>query len=255
MIRHGYSEQEIETAILYRKPAAARAFYISIEQRLQEGLGWPDKMYNESLTNTPLSIIDGVTGESSSDVMALDKLDRHEPILPARRKSPRQSSSLTNKTNKISPEKSNYVFDELVVRGNVGASSITRGLTQEALNELGPQLRLTARKSSVIGSSHVGPTEIHVSSRRTTNSNSLAPIKSSLSPQRENILIVQSQQQPTFKPRSVPNSTLDHVNQNTFHLSNDPNGSRASKAPSRMSHIEHTKKSQEHSPVRYKPGK
>jgi hypothetical protein len=180
--------------------------------------------------------------------MVLDKLDRHEPILPARRKSPRQSSSLTNKTNKISPEKPNYVFDELVVRGNVGASSITHGLTQEALNELGPQFRLTARKSAVMGGSHA-------SSRRTTNSNSLAPIKSSVSPQRENISIVQPQQQPTSKPHSLPNSTLDHVNQNTFHLPHDPSTSRTPKVPSRISHIEHTKKSQEHSPVRYKPGK
>ncbi|CAF5060297.1 unnamed protein product [Rotaria magnacalcarata] len=56
-----------------------------------------------------------------------------------------------------------------------------------------------------------------------------------------------------MKPRSLPNSTLDHANQNGFHLPHDPYDSRASKNPSRTSHFEHPKKSQQNSPIRYNP--
>jgi hypothetical protein len=76
--------------------------------------------------------------------------------------------------------------------------------------------------------------------------------------QRRNVIVPQQQQK--MKPRSLPNSTLDHANQNGFHLPHDPlaganNGNRTPKNFGRMSHIEHTRKLQQNSPVRYNPGK
>ncbi|CAF1238653.1 unnamed protein product [Rotaria sordida] len=266
--KHGFTEQEIEEAVLYRKPIASRALYTLVERRLHEGLGWPDRTYNNSVTGMS-STTGGATGDGSSDVIILDKLDRHEPLLPSRRVLPRQSSSLVNNPNKICREKSNYAFDEqLFVRANTGASSITAGLTQEALNELVPASRLTSRKSyhdivlrktSAAGGTHGDLINEHIGTRRVINANSLAPIKPSITTQRGNILILQQQQQhhhqqqQKFKPRSLPNSTLDHANQNGFHLPHDPYGSRTSKNPSRTSHFEHPKKHQQNSPIRYNP--
>jgi len=205
----------------------------------------------------------GAMADGSSDVVILDKLDRHEALLPGRRlPPPQQSSALTNNVNKLSREKSNYAFDEqLLVRTNTGgSSSITAGLTQEALNELVPPSRLASRKlyhdivlrkpSAVV--SHVDPTDEHSGTGRVINSTSLAPIKSAVTTQRGNILILQQQK---LKPRSLPNSTLDHANQDGFHLPQDPYGSRASKNPSRTSNVDHSRKSQQNSPVRYNPGK
>jgi hypothetical protein len=62
-----------------------------------------------------------------------------------------------------------------------------------------------------------------------------------------------------MKPRSLPNSSLDHANQNGFHLPNDPltganNGNRTPKNPSRTSQIENPRKVQQNSPVRYNAG-
>jgi hypothetical protein len=148
---------------------------------------------------------------------------------------------------------------------NTNGNSITAGLTQEALNELVPQSRLASRKlfhdiilrkSSAVGSS-IDTIDENNSPRRTQNSYNLAPIKSSMTAQRSNVIVPQQQQK--MKPRSLPNSTLDHANQNGFHLPNDPlaganNGSRTPKTLSRTSHIEHTRKVQQNSPVRYNAG-
>ncbi|UJR13676.1 hypothetical protein I4U23_000688 [Adineta vaga] len=142
-LKHNYSENEIEDAVSHRKPTASRAFYTLIERRLHEGLGWPDRTYNNSVATTPSTGKGSTNGDGSSDPIVLDKLARHEPLLPNRRESYRQStSSSTNTTNKLAREKTSYIFDEnLIVRGSNG------GLTQEALNELVPQARLTSRKS------------------------------------------------------------------------------------------------------------
>lgn len=263
--RHGYSEQEIEEAVLYRKPIASRALYILIERRLKEGLGWPDRTYNNSITGMSSSTTVNGTIDGSSDVAILDKLDRHEPLLPGRRIFTRQSSSLVNNTNRVSREKSNIAFEEQAfIRTNTGINSVTNGLTQEALNELVPPSRLTSRKlyhDIVLRKTSAVPTyndsiNDHNVTRRIINPNSLAPIKPSVSAQRGNILILQQQQQQQKpKPRSLPNSTLDHANQSGFHLPHDPYGSRASKNPSRTSHVEHSKKSQSNSPIRYNPSK
>ncbi|CAF1062628.1 unnamed protein product [Rotaria magnacalcarata] len=268
-LKHDYSEQEIEDAVLHRKPIASRALYALIERRLQEGLGWPDRAYNNSVTGMSSTTV--TTGgcamdDGSSDVILLDKLDRHEPLLPGRRVAPRQSSSVVNNNNnKMIREKSNYALDEQIfVRTNTGGgggSTMTAGLTQEALNELVPVSRIGSRKlyhdivlrkSSAIGGQAEFTNE-HAGTRRIINTNSLVPIKHSVSTQRRNILILQQQQQHKMKPRSLPNSTLDHANQNGFHLPHDPYDSRASKNPSRTSHFEHPKKSQQNSPIRYNP--
>jgi hypothetical protein len=202
-------------------------------------------------------------GDGASDVILLDKLDRHEPLLPGRRAPSQPSSALPHNINKPSREKSNYAFDEQhLLRNNTGGSSITAGLTQEALSELVPPSRIASRKlyhdiilrkPSAVGS-HVESTDEHNGTRRVVNSTILAPIKSALTTQRGSVLILQQPQQ-KVKPRSLPNSTLDHANQNGFHLPYDPYGSRQSKNPSRTSHVEHTKKTQRSSPVRYHPGK
>lgn len=265
MRRHGYSEAEIEEAVLHRKPIAARAIYTLIERRLQEGLGWPDRNYNNSGTGISSTTATGGTmNDGLSDVMLLDKLERAEPLLPGRRTQNHQLSA--NNPNKLVREKSNYVSDDhLFVRGNTGGSSITAGLTQEALNELVPASRLAStklyhdivlRKSSGVGS---GPTsespDEHptVTTRRTVHSNTLVPIRT-VTTKRGNVLIVQ--QKPTLKPRSLPNSTLDHANQNALHLPHDPYAvSRASKNTSRTSNIDYPRKSQQTSPMRYAAGK
>jgi hypothetical protein len=136
------------------------------------------------------------------------------------------------------------------------------------LNELVPPSRLNSRKlfhdiilrkSSAVGSS-VDPTDEHISSRRMQNLNTLAPIRPLITAQRGNVIVPQQQYQQKLKPRSLPSSTLDHANQNGFHLPHDPmggtpGGSRTPKTLSRTSHVEQIKKSQQHSPVRYNPGK
>ncbi len=234
-----------------------------IERRLQEGLGWPDRTYNNSGTGVSTTTANTM-GDGLSDVFVLDKLERQEPLLPGRRVVPQQSAAVANTAPRLSREKSNYAFDEhLLLRTNTaGGGSITAGLTQEALNELVPPSRLASRKlyqdivlrkTSAVGS-HAEPVDEQMGARRVVNSTSLAPIKSSITT-RGNILILQQQQQQKLKTRSLPNSTLDHANQNGFHLPHDPYGSRASKNPSRTSHIDHSRKTQHNSPVRYHPGK
>jgi len=205
----------------------------------------------------------GVMGDGISDVVILDKLDRHEPLLPNRRVPTQPSSALPNNVNKLSREKSNYGSDEqILLRHNTGGSSITAGLTPEALSELVPPSRIASRKlyhdiilrkPSAPGS-HVELTDEHNGTRRVVNSTSLVPIKSAVTTQRGNVLILQQPQQKA-KPRSLPSSTLDHANQNGFHIPYDPYVSRQSKNPSRTSQVEHTKKTQRSSPVRYNPGK
>jgi hypothetical protein len=260
LIRHGYSEHEIEEAVLHRKPVASRALYTLIERRLQEGLGWPDRTYNNSGTAMSSTTVGAATGDGSSDVVILDKLDRHEPLLPGRRAPPQQSTSSMSNPRKLSREKSAYASDEqLLSRANAG------GLTQEALSELVPASRLASRKlyhdivvrKPSAGGSHGDSIDEHIGSRRMINSNSLSPIKPSLITQRNNILTLQQQQK--MKPRSLPSSSLDHANQNGFHISHDPHGSRTSKNHSRTSHVENSRKpqqqQQQHSPVRYNHSK
>ncbi|CAF4851954.1 unnamed protein product, partial [Rotaria socialis] len=100
---------------------------------------------------------------------------------------------------------------------NANANSITQGLTQEALNELVPQSKLisrklfqdsTVRKSSAIATNIEQVEEIIGARRAQQNSNTLAPIRNSISTQRGNVLIPQQTQQHKAKPRSLPNSTL-----------------------------------------------
>jgi len=207
----------------------------------------------------------GALVDGSSDVVVLDKLVRFEPLLPGRRAPahllPQQASPPLMNGHKLSREKSNYALDEQVL-----LQTNTNGLTTEALNELVPQQRLNSRKifhdimirkSSAIGSS-IDPIDEHMTIRRTQNSNNLAPIKPLVTVQRGNVIVPQQQQK--MKPRSLPNSTLDHANQNGFHLPHDPlaganNGNRTPKNLSRISHIEHTRKSQQSSPLRYNPGR
>lgn len=273
--RHGYVESEIEEAILYRKPIAARAIYMLIERRLQEGLGWPDETYTNPMQGNSSSN-PGVhaVADGSSDALALEKLDRHEPLLPGRRLAahviPNQTSPTITHGQRLSRERSNYAFDEQVIlRTNINGNNGAGTMTQEALNEIVPSSRLAARKvvqdavlrrSSAIGST-ADATDEPVAIRRVQNVNNLAPIKSSLHVQRGNHMITQQQQQPPkVKPRSLPNSTLDHANPNGFYLPHDPvsgvnNGNRTSKNTSRTSHMEPSKKSPSNSPARYNPGK
>lgn len=262
--RYGYSEHEIEDAILHRKPIACRALYSLIERRLKDGLGWPDRTYSTSIsahapsTSGAPSIADG-----SSDGGLLDKLGRHEPLLPGRRAATHLQSQRTSPSNghgrRLSREKSNYGLDEGILPRHS-----TVGLTQEALNELVPPSRLAAKKSfhDIIArkpsalANHQDTTDDARSPRRMTNGN-LAPIKPLLVSQRVNPTIPSQQ---TNKARSLPNSTLDHANQNGFHLPHDPLATspahaRRAKNLSRVSHVESTKKGQQHSPVRYNPGK
>ena len=212
-----------------------------------------------STTATGVTMADGL-----SDDALLDKLERHEPLLPGRRGSAHPSSAaIPINPHRLSREKSNYAFDEQVLlRGNPGgSSSITAGLTQEALNELVPASRLASRKlyhdivlrKTSAAASHAEPIGEQNVVRRVGTATSLAPIKPSIANQRGNVVILQQAQQKA-KPRSLPNSSLDHANQNGFHLPHDPYASRASKTPSRTSHIDHTRKSQQASPVRYHPG-
>jgi hypothetical protein len=235
-------------------------------------LGWPDRAYNNSISAYSSSTATGAValGDDALDIVVLDKLGRHEPLLPGRRAPPyslsQQTSPSTVNGHKLSREKSNYAFDEQVLlRTNTNGSSITGGLTQEALNELVPPSRLASRKlfhdiilrkSSAVGN-NVDPTDEYMGTRRIQNSNVLAPIRPLFAAQRTNVIVPQQQQQQKMKPRSLPASTLDHANQNGFHLPHDPlaNGSRTPKTLSRTSHIEQMKKPQQHSPVRYNPGK
>lgn len=264
--RHGYSEQEIEDAVLHRKPIAARALYSLIERRLKEGLGWPDRTYNHSVV-TMSSLGNAIGADGSSDIAALDRLDRQEPLLPGRRPTRPLGSSLSNATTRLSREKSHYAFDEqLLVRTQNSGHTVPTGLTQDALNELAPASRIASkklfhdiilRKSSAVGN-RSEPGGDSPTSRRTVNTNNLAPIKAALSNQRANEQrgnIVVLQQQQKLKPRSLPNSTLDHANQNALHLPQDPYGSRTPKTPSRTSHAEPSKRTPSHSPVRYNPGR
>ncbi|CAF4662322.1 unnamed protein product [Rotaria sp. Silwood1] len=267
-IKYGYSEHEVEEAVVHRKPIACRALYSLIERRLKEGLGWPDRTYNNSVNahSSPSTAGTIAFNDGPSD-MILDKLVRHEPLLPGRRTLPYLSSQQTSPpiTNgqRAPREKSNFAFDEQVLlRTSTNDRSITNGLTQEALNELVPPSKLVSRKlfhdvivrkSSAVANS-VDPADEHISTRRVTNPNSLAPIKTSNTTQRGNI-IVPSQK---LKPRSLPNSTLDHANQNGFHLPHDllastTGDNRTSKTLIRASQVENLKKPQHHSPVRYNP--
>ncbi|CAF3374840.1 unnamed protein product [Rotaria socialis] len=272
-MKYGYSEHEVEEAVLHRKPIACRALYSLIERRLKEGLGWPDRTYNSSVNAQ--STISG-TGVASvvdgTPDLVLDKLGRHEPLLPGRRALPHhlplQVSPPTANGQKLTRERSNFGFDEqILVRTNANANSITQGLTQEALNELVPQSKLisrklfqdsTVRKSSAIATNIEQVEEIIGARRAQQNSNTLAPIRNSISTQRGNVLIPQQTQQHKAKPRSLPNSTLDHANQNGFHVPHDlvlgaSADNRTPKAISRTSQVDNFRKNQHHSPVRYNP--
>lgn len=249
--------------------------YSLIERRLKEGLGWPDRSYNNSV-NTQAHSVSGAASlaDGSSDGVILDKLVRHEPLLPGRRtltQIPSQQTSPANSQGRrLSRERSNYAFDEqMYMRTNANGPSITSGLTQEALNELVPASKLASKRSfhDIIMRKQSGTpgysdqNDEPLSPRRAQNSNGLAPIKPLLIAQRGNTITPQQQhQQTSMKPRSLPSSTLDHANQNGFHLPHEPsttNGhhTRTPKNVSRTSQLETVRKPQQHSPVRYNPSK
>lgn len=270
----------MEEAVLHRKPIASRALYILIERRLKEGLGWPDCTYNSSTHAPSCSSVAGLSAvtDGVSDIDAIDKLDRHEPLLPGRRAPhlvTQQISPTQINGHKLLREKSNFGHDEQVLlRGSTnGSSATTHGLTQEALNELVPASRLASRKlfhdiimrkSSAIATSTADSNDEPMNTRRTQNSNNFSPIKTFTTVQRGNVIVPhnqqQQQQQSKAKTRSLPNSTLDHANQNSFHLPHDPlatmnNGNRTPKNLSRTSHVEPTtRKTQQNSSVRYNQG-
>ena len=245
--------------------------YSLIERRLNEGLGWPDRTYNNSV-NTLAHSVSGAASlaDGSSDGVVLDKLVRHEPLLPGRRtltQIPSQQTSPANSQGRrLSRERSNYAFDEqMYMRTNANGPSITSGLTQEALNELVPASKLVSKRSfhDIIMRKQSGTpgysdqNDEPLSPRRVQNSNGLAPIKPLLIAHRGNTV---TPQQTSMKPRSLPNSTLDHANQNGFHLPHDPlatNGhhTRTPKNLSRTSQLESVRKPHQHSPVRYNPSK
>ncbi|CAF0750970.1 unnamed protein product [Adineta ricciae] len=279
-VKHGYSEHDVEEAVLYRKPIASRALYNLIERRLKEGLGWPDATYNNPLNgHSSLSTTVGASlPDGASDVVVLDKLVHNEPLLPSRRapsnflpqqqQQPIGTSTVTN-GRKFSRDRTNYTFDEQVLlHTNTNGNIITGGLTQEAFNELVPTPKLTSRKlfqdiilrkpSANVHATEVSDEQHHHHSKRMHNPNSLSAIKPLITGQRTNVVTPQHQQSPPqqrLKPRSLPNSTLDHANQNGFHLPHDPlaSGTRTPKTISRASNVEYLKRSQPQSPVRYNP--
>ena len=277
-IRHGYSEHEVEDAVLQRKPIASRALYSLIERRLKEGLGWPDHTYNHNSVHAHSPSSTGTGGtlhDGASDVVVLDKLVHREPLLPGRRVStqlsPQPIHPGTINGHKLAREKTNFTFDEQVLlRTNTNGGILTGGLTQEAYNELVPSSKLTSRKlfhdiilrkPSAIGNS-LDSTDEHNSTKRIQNPNSFTLVRPLITTQRGNTIVPQQQQQQQqkMKPRSLPNSTLDHANQNGFHLPHDPlagstSGTRTPKTLSRASHAEYTKKPPPHSSMRYNPGK
>lgn len=273
-IRYGYSEHEVEEAVLHRKPIACRALYTLIERRLKEGLGWPDRTYNSSVNAH--STTSGTGAASVADGtpdLILDKLGRHEPLLPGRRVlphiSPQQISPPVHNPQKAIRERSNFAFDEqVVIRTNANPNSITQGLTQEALNELVPQSKLitrklfqeaNVRKSSATTKNIDQNDEVGGQRRVQQSSSTLVPIRNIVSTQRGNLIIPQQSQQHKLKPRSLPSSTLDHANQNGFHIPNEllaspNNDARTPKSMSRTSQMDTFRKIPHHSPVRYNPG-
>ncbi|CAF0977957.1 unnamed protein product [Adineta steineri] len=277
-IKHGYSEHDVEDAVIYRKPIASRALYNLIERRLKQGLSWPDPTYNHTINiHSSLSTTgDATLHDGSPDVIVLDKLVHNEPLLPGRRVPshllPQQTNSIPTNGRRLSRDKSNYGFDEhVILHTNTNGNIITGGLTQEAYNELVPTSKATSRKlfhdiimrkPSAIGNS-VDLTDEHNNIKRTQNSSGLTLMKPLVTGHRSNVISPHAhpqqqqhqQQQHKMKPRSLPNSTLDHANQNGFHLPHDPlaSGTRTPKPLSRASNVEHMKRSQQHSPVRYNP--
>ena len=252
---------------MHRKPIAARALYSLIERRLKEGLGWPDRTYNNSAMGLASTTDDGAIGDGPSEIAILEKLDRRESLLPARRNALQQATSLSNNASKLSREKSHYAFDEQVLlRTNVGTHGMTSGLTQEALNELVPASRqvprrmypeIMPRRIPPMGSSAELLDE-YPRGRPGPYSGGLSPIKPSVSTHRlgdhrNNILILQ--QRAKMKPRSLPSSTLDHANQNGFHLPYDPYLSRTPKNLSRTSYADQSRRTQQQSPLRYNPSR
>ena len=249
--------------------------YSLIDRRLKEGLGWPDRAYNNSVSTQALSVSGAASlADGSSDGVVLDKLVRHEPLLPGRRTLAQLPSQQTSPANsqgrRLSRERSNYAFDEQVyLRTSTNGPNITSGLTQEALNELVPASKLASKRSfhDIIirkpsGTLGYGDqNDEPLSPRRVQNSNGLAPIKPLLIAQRGNTVTPQQQHHSHhMKPRSLPNSTLDHANQNGFHLPHDPlatNGhnTRTPKNLSRTSQVEPVRKPQQNPPTRYNPSK
>ncbi|CAF1628583.1 unnamed protein product, partial [Didymodactylos carnosus] len=253
--KHGYTEHEIEEAVLHRKPVAARALYTLIARRLKEGLGWPDQTYHDNIATTTVS-----TTEGCSDIVTT-KLGRGEPLLPRRR-------SITQQQMRLTREKSSYAFeDNVLLRGR---ATNTPNLTQDAVNELfrtdviSPN-RLTNRKlyhdivlrknssrdrlshdnnndgdQDFSPSPYLGDKSSMIPSKRTSTTdsypkNNLLPLRRDVglsfkqrqqsqdyhppsitpqpqSQQQQNGRLVLLNQQ--TKPRSLPNSTLDHANQN-----------------------------------------
>lgn len=281
LVRHGYSEHDVEDAVLHRKPIASRALYNLIERRLKEGLGWPDPNYNTPTNaHSSLSTTASVPAvDGASDVVVLDKLIHNEPLLPSRRAvahphphlHPPQHATVagagtTTNGRRFSRDRTNYTYDEQVVLHTNGHGNIiTGGLTQEAFNELVPTPKLASRKlfQDIIlrkpsaNARSVEAVDEHAHTKRSPNPTTFSSIRPLVTAQRGNVV---TPQQPMHthkpKPRSLPNSTLDHANQNGFHLPHDPlaSGARTPKTVSRASNAEYLKRSQQQSPVRYNAG-
>ena len=270
-VRYGYSEHEVEDAVLYRKPTASRALYNLIERRLKEGLGWPDRKYNNSMTANASSISTGMSAaDGPSDVGAPDKLVRHEPLLPGRRTpshlASQQSSPSMIHARQFSRERSTYASDQQVLlQSNAIGRSITAGLTRETLNESEPQSRLTsrrlfhdivARKPSAVGHS-IDSTDESQGTRRLPHSSGLVPLKP-LTPHHGPMLGIPQLKPVT--PRTLRHSTLEHVHPPSVHLASElpvgiSNDVRTPKIFRRTTHAESMRQTQQHSPVRYNPCK
>ena len=237
-------------------------------------MGWPDRTYNNSVnTYSSTPAIGGVAlTDEVQETNTLDKLNRHEPLLPGRRAIPQvlpqQISPLTTNGPKYVREKSNYVFDEQVlVRTNTNVYSTANGITQDPSNESVPQSRLAprklsrpmfVRKSPAVGS-NTNQTGEHIATRKVPDSTSLASIKNSMSTQRDNTIFSERHQQQKLKPHSLPNSILNHTNQDRVHLQHELSPSQVGATGSisttkhldRASDAERTKKPRSQSPVRY----
>ena len=205
--------------------------------------------------------------DNLSDGITFDKLGRQEPLLPSRRSVVQLFAQNGHPTGRRSSrDRSTVGFDEQVLlRPNQNGNGILSGLTSEALQELVPASKLVTKKSfqDIVvrkptgQSSSIDRSEESRSARRLQNGTNLTPIKPLLIAQRGNS--VAPQPGTSTKPRSLPNSTLEHANQNGFHLphdsySNSPGMIRTNKSVNRSSHMDPTKKASPQSPVRSNPG-
>jgi hypothetical protein len=249
--------------------------YCSIERRLKEGQGWPDCSHSNSVhTHGPSASAATSTANGSFDGLLLDKLVRHEPLLPGRRANESNLSHQTSPSSaygrRLSRERSNYRLDEELA-GRLPSDSVqlTSGLTQEALHELVSPRRLPSRQAArdvslknpgALSAKNVRANELSKSRQSNQSSVAAPPTRQLLLTQRGTTDIYQNPLPSKVKPRSLPNSTLDHANQHGFQLPYDPLGCnpddpRIAKSQSRISHFETNGKSHQHSTIRNQSSK